>query len=102
MTTLLARSSPDLAGSNWIGLAFKYGGVGGVIALVLVLWLSRSVDAKLEKQDARGERIESLINQHITATHDVLVDIRGELQKANCLVRAGKNEAAKAVCEAGR
>lgn len=101
MTTLTARSSPELAGTTWLRHIAVYG-VGSAIAIVLVVWLTQRVDAKLEKIDTVQTDTKALVTEHIAATRDVLIDIRSELKTANCLSRAGRNEAAKALCEARR
>jgi hypothetical protein len=103
MTTLTAASSPDLDGSpSWLRIIALYG-VGPALAFVLVLWLTRSVDAKLQHLEAAQADLEknqasanALIQQHITATHDVLERMARQLE-INCKVSVRRD--AQSLCE---
>lgn len=99
MTTLSSTSSPELSGSGWIRVVALYG-VGPLLAVLLVLWLTKSVDAQLERIEAKQADTSALVGQHITATHDVLERIAKQLE-ASCKIAAHSRKA-ELMCEVGR
>lgn len=102
MTTLTADSSPELSGQTWLRIVALYG-VGPVIALLLTLWLTRSVSAKQDVQITETQATKTAIDQHAQATNDKLDRISRQLEVA-CRVQAllAKNKAVESLCEVGR
>jgi hypothetical protein len=102
MTTLLAESSPELSGQTWLRVVALYG-VGPLLAVILVVWLTKVVNAKQDTQLAETLATKAIIVDHGSATREQLDRIGRQLE-VNCRVQAllAKNKAVESLCEVGR
>jgi hypothetical protein len=106
MTTLTTAESSTELSEHSLGSVLRLValyGVGPLIAVILTLWLTKSVSAKQDEQIAASRATQAVIERHVHTTNDQLEHIGRQLE-VNCRVSAllAKNTAIGALCEVGR
>lgn len=106
MTTLTTPAATPLEAPQWLRLTFKYG-LGTVLSLVLVYWLTQSVSAELKalkegQQNFRSEQqaTRAAVEQHNTNSNEDQKRTRALLY-AICRNGARSSDA-RELCEVGR
>jgi len=106
MTTLLSHSSPELSGTGWGRIAFKYGPIG-LIAVGSFWWFTQNADARLDAQTLAISNLiteqhdtRALVEQHISHSHEDLERIAKGIE-AMCRITA-RPRGLEALCEVGR